>query len=574
MAPLNETSTVGVLLLADDELLADFSLPLTVIKEPAVPPEKREMETDSLFRPRTLPVNPSDDGVLTAIEVHEGGHVQLTFACAEGIRSWRVMDEYPLKDWPLYVDRQITANYPPGEVADKFGKILFPENEDRHCETGNCAAAASLFDSWTRRVANAKRPPTLLVQALPFGKDASLTPVMLPVGVLRVPSELVDQPEALRAEALAAAPDGTPPTPTSPEPVSEPALENSRLDDLSASSAGEASGTADVQDPADPDFEVNRYLPVLDLAAPRLGGPAPAGPPADGVGSTPVLAAQQDPADPDFEINRDIYTVLDPIAPQASRIYPLQSSDGVEGDERTPSYLAYNVVASVPHHKPIAAAARSCVDAWTILLPPPEVETAEKRNPKDSALIMARGQMRTLLNIWGTLARDWKARLPTFQYALSLAPLNESEPKQEKRTGAWLILSHYDNGSLRMPVGNDLVQSVGENPKRELAPPGVVLLLACETAVPAPHSFLASLIDKGKASALISSMAPLPGDAAGQFVTAFIGVLGEAGPDGISVADAFRAALRRLPQYLQDTVPRFVLAGDPSVRLCAPPLVR
>jgi hypothetical protein len=287
------------------------------------------------------------------------------------------------------------------------------------------------------------------------------------------------------------------------------------------------------------------------------------------VTATLGLVTREDPADPDLAINQTIYTVIDPVTLQASRLYPLQESLNIEENESPAGFLTYNVVASVPARRPTATAASSCIDTWTIILPSPDIKTAKIKDPRDSALILALEHLQTLLNIWEG-AKNRKSEMPPFQYEFSLDLLKKSEPALERRTGAWLILSHYDNGSLRMPFGNR-IQSVGEDLKRELTPPGVVLLLACETAVPAPHSFLANLFDRGTTSALISTMAPLPGITAGEFVTAFIGVLGEAGPDGITVADAFRTALQRIPQ---ETVPLFVLAGDPNVRLCAPPLVR
>jgi hypothetical protein len=529
-APRNETSTVGILLLGNNELIADFSLPLTVTEGHTAP---SGATVNSPFRPKTPPENFSDDnGVLTLIELHQG-YVQLTFACSFGMRSWRVVNDDSLKDWPKYVDVGI-AEAELETAASTFSGLLFPA--DLRCHSG-CASAASLFNVWARHAANVEPPPSLTVQTLPLGKDETFAPVLMPAGVLPISDEAEElllpeeQNEFANEEAFA-----TPAEVTVPDPALPPEL---------------ASGSA-----VDPLLEASGFSGERDATA----GEAVA-----------IAGALKDPADPEFEVNRPIAMTMDPVAPHVSQGGPLPLPDGSGHDEHATGYLAYKVVTHLPLHRFTATVpSKACAGAWSILVPP-DIEDP------DGGLDEAREQMRVLLDIWDN-RKDTNVRgseLP-FQYERSLTPLKTKEPQSARLTNAWLIVSHYNSsyGVLRMPRASGKPQTVGgDELRRKLAPPGVVLLLACQTAVPATNTFLTHLIANG-ASTLISTSALLPGKVAGEFATAFMGVLGEAGPAGIYVVDAFRETLRRLPDKSQYAVPRFVLAGDPYVRLCAPPLVR
>jgi hypothetical protein len=520
-APSNETSTVGILLLADDEPIADLSLPLKVTQGQIAPSQATSY---SPFRPNTLPGNPSDNGALTLIELHDG-EVQLTFVCAEGMRSWRVVNNRPLRDWPKYVDEGI-AEAALTTAASTFRDVLFPTGS--RCKTG-CTAAAALFNTWARRAASAESPPTLTVRTLPLGKDETFAPVLMPVGVLPVTNEveqLALPDDISNEESLATPADATP----LPDPALQPEL-------MGASAS-------------DPLLKVGALSDELE---------------ARGEEAVAISADLQDPANPESEANA-IALVIDPVAAQKSQVHALPSSVDIEKeDDPAPDYLAYKLLSIVPLQGATASAASgACANSWSVLLPP------DVKDP-DGGLDAAREQMRVLLDMWQAMPPQ-----PSFQYKRSLRPHLTRDARPEGLTGAWLIVSHYNNaiGFLKMPSIDGSSQEVNEEQlKRKLASPGVVVLLACETAVPATHTFLRKLIDNG-AVTLIATSALLPGRVAGQFATAFIGVLGEAGTAGISVADAFWETLKRLPPQSQYAVPRFILAGDPNVRLCAPPLVR
>jgi hypothetical protein len=588
-APLNETSAVGILLLSDNELIADFSLPLTVSKVHAA---LSEATVDSPFRPKTAPGVPSDDAVLTLIELHEKKYVQLTFACASGMESWRVASgRYSLQDWPKYVDDMIEAGADLAPTAAVFSEVLFPTG--LACGS-DCSAATSLFRGWARRAANLELPPNLTVQTLPIEQDEEFAPVLMPVGMLPIAEEDVNLslPESLQPELMSLSTtdlmlhdeglaeefdilgEEVAVTVTN---LQDPADLNSQADQLITATLGSVesrvlqdqsspSALSELLDPVNSELDHNELVfPMVDPVVQQVSQDDHLQSPGRVEETGANTTEMQDPADPEFEVNQNIVTVRDPAARET--VLPTGTGDAT-------AYLAYNVVAHVPLHRVTTApSSGACANAWTVLLPP---DVKDSRGGLDDA----REQMRVLLNIWSVLSDNWRASgsQPLFQYARSLVPLRTEELQRSKRTSSWLMVSHYNNavGMVEMPRENGrgaMDQLVAGQLKRKLAPPGVVLLLACQTAVPGANMFLARLIENG-ASTLISTSARLPGAIAGQFATTFIGVLGEAGPDGISVADAFHETLRRLPLESQVAVPRFVLAGDPNVRLCAPPLVR
>jgi hypothetical protein len=505
-APPNEISTVGVILLADDELIADLALPLEVIS----PQGKRSdavvssplRPVSSPLRPEGQPGNRSDDGVLTIIELHPA-KVQLTFAAAGSMRSWRVFavdahnKELELRDWPKYVGDEI-VDVDLSMAASTFSGLLFPT--DASCE-GDCAGAASLFNAWARRAAAAEVPPTLTVQMLPFGEDRTFAPMVMPVGILPIAPAAVPPDPALQPEWLSA--------------------------DIAGSLLNASAGTTDV----------------------------PSAKEDQGAAAGPL----KDPADPQFTTNQNIGMVMDPVAAPAAGGGSSSPPDTGAGDEEATRYLAYKVIAHSPLHRYLVPVTGACAGAWLVLLPP------DVPDPHGRGLDNARAEMHELLNTWKPGSSQ-----PGLRYERSLSPLMET--KEIDR--AWLIVSHFNDkyGALEMPRAKGGMEGVTKDTlRRKLAPPGVAVLLACQTAVPA--TFLASLLSHG-VSTLIATSALLPGEVAGQFATAFMGVLGEAGAAGIATADAFRESLKRLPHNSQQYVPRFVLAGDPNVRLCAPPLVR
>jgi hypothetical protein len=582
-APLGEISTVGILLLADQTLIADFSLPLMVAEKPA---GLTDTIVDSPFRPKTPPGHLSVDGVLTLVELHEG-NVQLTFSCASGMKSWRVTSFRPLKDWPKYVDQEIEAGDELQASAATFSGVLFPT--DSLC-SGDCSGASSLFKSWARHAADDELPPSLTVQSLPLEKDEAFAPVLMPIGMLSIKTigenhDLPEEQSELTGEEASKV----------DEPHLDPTLQPNESEGMLATT----NVLALLQDPADPLFEIN-------WRDANVGEPAELYEAREHSSAAPLTTAvvdPEDPADQNIEINQPLIVRIDPVAQDSPQVEVVDPADlkseinkpatilmdpvglpstydndfllpgSVRADKR--DYLAYNVFVHIPIRRfPLAAKEGGCASGWSVMLPPPVADPL-------GGLDGAKEQMQVLIdNVWdpGIWPEIWTWRSrPLFQISRSLAPLRTPE-LPSRRTGGWLIVSHYDNnaGMLRMPNANGdgkMEEIVADQLLRKLASPGVVVLLACQIAVPGPHSFLSHLIENGTLT-LISNSAKIPGVIAGQFATAFIGVLGEAGPAGIAVEEAFWEALRRLPKNSQYAVPRFFLAGDPTVRLCAPPLVR
>jgi hypothetical protein len=527
-APVNEPTSIGLLIFAGNMLVADLSLALTITTKPSS--TLTETAPTSPFHPSTQPGASLYDGVLSLIELHSG-HVQLTFASASDMRSWRVANDLSLSEWPGYADRLINQTELK-TAASNLRNFLFPD--DSRCESGNdsCAAAAALFDDWAAEAGKQEPPPILVVQTLPMGKDETFTPLLMPLGILPIPREPKDP---LTPEGIEHLSDTCSPSTTIDTPLPDQKPEQSPRVGCSPNSIVRPENLAE-----EPNTLEKPTITKDDLT---------------------------DPADPNLEINRSLTGVRDPAAPQGADTDSSIAANEVENDENDTGYLAYKVLPSLPLYRSKPNASYEiCANVWSIMVPPDVTDPL-------GGLDAAREKMGALLRKWDS----WKELpiKPLHQYERSLSPIESNESKG-KQANVWLILSHYDFSvsALKMPRKNGTFHSVGEGQvKRELSTPGIVFLLACETGVPATNSFLKRLITNG-ASTIISTNALLPGAVAGQFTTALMAVLEESGPAGVSAGDAFRKALKRLPKDMQQIVPRFVIAGDLNVRLCAPSLTR